>query len=132
MKTKIKNCLITTALSILLLAAIAAFYHARFLLVAGIFQTLLANIVIHLGLTLLQHFESKYFIVEIFAEIGYVLVILLVSGGIFNWYSSTPVWILVFMGIAIYAVASVFDVFRIRNDIFSINQQLTLDKEENS
>ncbi|KLU71758.1 MAG: hypothetical protein RHS_2472 [Robinsoniella sp. RHS] len=124
-----KNCLATTGLSLVLLAFVATLYHARFLFIVSVYQTLVANIFIHLGLALLQHFESKFFIVEIAVEIGYVLAVLILSGYFFGWYSSTPLWVLILLGIAVYLIGCFIGIFRMQTDVEYINQQLELRKE---
>lgn len=126
MKRIIRNWLATTGLSLLLLAAVAAVYGGHAIFIVTMFQTGLANVVIHLGLELLKRFESSYFLVEIVVEIGYVLAVLILFGYLFGWYESTPLWILVIMGIAVYFIGCLVDVFRIRNDVDAINRQLQL------
>lgn len=128
MKHNIKNCLATTGMSLVLLAMVAVLYHARFLCIESVFQVLCANILIHAGLALLKQFESKYFIVEILAEIGYILGVLLIAGLLFGWYSSTPAWVLVLMGISVYFLGGLIGVFRIKEDVEYINHQLKLHK----
>lgn len=125
MKHKVRNCLATTALSLLLLTIVASFYQADFLCIETVYQSFGANVLIHLGLTLLQKFESNYCIVEILVEIAYTLTILIV----FGWYSSTPLWVLILIGIAVYLIGSLIDVFRIQNEVALINRQLKLRNE---
>lgn len=124
MKHKVRNCLATTALSLLLLTIVASFYQADFLCIETVYQSFGANVLIHLGLTLLQKFESNYCIVEILVEIAYTLTILIVFGFLFGWYSSTPLWVLILIGIAVYLIGSLIDVFRIQNEVALINRQL--------
>lgn len=126
MKRIIRNWLATTGLSLLLLAVVAAVYGGHAIFIVTVFQTGLANLFIHLGLEVFQGFESRYCLVEIGVEIGYVLAVLIIFGLIFDWYESTPLWILVLMGIVVYFVGCLVDVFRIRNDVDTINRQLQL------
>lgn len=130
MKRIINNCFMTTGLSLLLLAIVATLYHATFLCIATVYQAFAANLVIHLGLVLLRRFESKYVVVELFVEISYELMILITAGFLFGWYSSTPIWVLILMGLAIYFIGILTDVFRIKTDVEFINSQLKLRKEE--
>ena len=55
-----------------------------------------------------------------------MLAVLVVSGSLFGWYESTPLWVLIFMGIAVYVIGCLVDVFRIRSDVDLINRQLQL------
>lgn len=130
MKRLIRNWLATTGLSMLLLAAAATAYGGHVIFIPTVFQTGLANMFIHLGLELFKRFESSYFMVEILAEIGYVLAVLILFGYLFGWYESTPLWMLVFMGIVVYFIGCLVDMFRIRNDVDIINEQLQLRKKQ--
>lgn len=126
MKPIIRNWLATTGLSLLLLAAVATVYRGRVICIETVFQAGLANLLIHLGLLLLKWFESSYFLVEITAEMSYVLAVLVIFGHLFGWYSSTPLWVLICMGITVYLIGGLIDVFRIKNDVDVINRQLEL------
>ena len=130
MKQSIKNCLATTGLSLILLAAVATLYHARFLMVAAVFQTALVNVVIHAGLILLKRFESRYFLVEIVVEIGYVLSVVIIGGYFFDWYGSTPIWVLAVMGTIVYVTGCAIDIWQVKSDVNVINTQLRLRKRK--
>lgn len=130
MKNAIRNCLITTGLALILLAIVATIYNGQVIFIESIYQIFIANTVINIGLAFIKQFESKYFLIEIFMEIGSVIVILIISGFVFDWYSSIHVWILIIMGIVVYLIGIWIDVFRIKNDIRFINNQLIDRKEE--
>lgn len=130
MKNKIRICFATTGLSLLLLTMVATLYHAQFLCLTTVYQVFLANVFIHIGLTLLEHSESPYFLLEILLEVGYILIILIVFGSIFDWYSSTPLWVLILLGIAVYLIGSLIDVFRLSSNLTFINNQLKLSKNQ--
>jgi hypothetical protein len=129
MKNIIRNCLATTGLTLVILAAIASIYQAKFLCINTVYQAFIVNIIIQVGLVLLQKLENKYFIFEIFLEIGYVLVVLAISGFLFGWYSSIPLWVLILMGITIYAISCVINIMRINEDLEFINNHLKLLKQ---
>lgn len=124
MKKNITNCLATTGLSLILLALVAILYNASLLCIETILQIAGANILIHAGLNLLKFFESRYFLVEILLETGYVLAVLFIFGAIFGWYSSTPPWVLILMGISVYFIGGLIDIFQVNKDIKIINRQL--------
>lgn len=121
MRLQIKNCLATTGLSLVLLAIVATLYNAHLLCIESIYQVFASNVVIHIGLVLMNRFESKYYLLEILIEIGYILLVLAIFGSLFNWYSSTPIGVLILMGIIIYIIGSFIDIFRIRSDVKFIN-----------
>lgn len=124
MKKKIRNCLATTGLALILLAMVAMIYRGRFLCIETVFQVLGVSVLIHIGLMLLEKFESRYFFVEILAEVGMELLILIAAGFAFHWYESVPVWVLLLMGIAVYVIGCMIDMFRIKSDINVINDCL--------
>lgn len=130
MKNIIKICLATTGLSLIFVSLVATFYRANFLCIATVYQILLSNIVIHLGLMLLQRFESKYCIIETLVDIAYVLLVLILFGIWFNWYSSTPLGILIVIGVATYILGSFIDLYRVTTHVTFINQQLKLHNEK--
>ncbi|WP_343248754.1 hypothetical protein [Diplocloster hominis] len=130
MKKQIKNFLATTGLSLILLAVVAKLYQARFLCIETVFQAAVANVVIHAGMIALKRFESAYYLVEIAVELSYMLAVLVGFGWLFQWYSSTPLWVLVLLGISVYFIGSLIDIFRIRTDVDAINRELDLRKKE--
>jgi hypothetical protein len=130
MKRLISNTMATTGLTLVILAVIATLYQARFLYISSVFESLLANFLIHLGLMFAQKFESRFFFLEMLVEISYVLIVLIIAGFLFDWYSSTPIWIVILMGVGIYFISSLINVIRINEDIAFINRELRKQKEQ--
>lgn len=124
MKTFIKNTLATTGLSLIALAVIAKLSNANYLFLSSVFETLLANILIHVGLILIRKIECKFFIIESLAEASYILLVVIVCGYFFGWYSSTPPWILTMMSLIIYIAGCTVGVLRINDDLREINKEL--------
>jgi hypothetical protein len=116
----------TTGLTLIILALIASLYQAKFLFVSSVYQSFIVNILIHFGLILVQKFESKYFIIEFIFEIGFILGLLVAFGFLFKWYSSTPLWVVILMGIVIYLLGCLVNIIKIKDDISYINKQLEL------
>lgn len=129
MKNKIKNCLSTTCIALILLSMTANIYRAQFLCIDTVYQILAANVMIHLVFSLLKQFESKYYFIEIFIEVGSMLLILIISGVIFKWFTSIPVPVLIIMGLATYLIGGLIDIFNIRKDLKFINNQLELSRK---
>lgn len=124
MKKLFVNCLATTALTLLILAAFAYTQQMRFIIVTGVFQDFFANAVIHIGLYFVGKIESRYFFLELLVEIGYALTVLIICGYAFDWYSSTPLGVVILMGIVIYAIGCFINVMKIRDDLGAINKEL--------
>ncbi|HOQ16652.1 MAG TPA: hypothetical protein PLL17_06670 [Defluviitaleaceae bacterium] len=124
MKEKIKNCLASTALSLILLCVLASIYEGRYLCINTVYQVFLANIILHLTLSLLARFESSYFLVEISVEFALFITIALIFAAIFDWYSSTPLWMLLFLCSLVFLIANIIDLYKMSNKLTYINKQL--------
>lgn len=124
MQKLVKNTLATTGLTLITLAFTASFFKAECLYIRSVYECLLVNIVIQIGMIFLQKIESKYFMVEVLIQNGFILLILILSGFLFHWYNSTPIWVIVLMGIVIHFISSFINLFRINEDIAYINKQL--------
>ena len=92
MKKKITGCLATTALAILVLGIVALLSGGHFLCIETVYQILLANVLIHGWIFVVQRFESPYFLIEITLELGGVLLLLLGLVALFSWYESVSVF----------------------------------------
>lgn len=124
MKKKITGCLATTALTILVLGIVALLSGGHFLCIETVYQILLANVLIHGWISVVQRFESPYFLMEITFELGGVLLFLIGLGSLFSWYESVSVFTLILMGIIVYVLGCVIQVFQIQNDLDYINGKL--------
>jgi len=124
LRRTILNITSTTGVTLIILAIIGTLSGAKFLLINSVFQSLVANIVIHLGYILTRKLESEYVILEAALDIGYTVIVLIILGFIFHWFTSTPIWMLVIMSIVIYIVGLLLSIFRIREEIDTINRLL--------
>lgn len=121
MKKFIVNLFATTGISLVLLATIALFYKAEYLYIPTLFQTLGANLVIHLCLLLLHRIELKYPILEILLDISILIITLIVFGAIFGWFSSTPIWILIVMSFIMYGISLILNLMSMKKEAEKIN-----------
>ena len=124
MKKITVNILCSTAITLLILAVLGVFSGARFLLIHSVFQSFLVNIIIHTGLIFTQKFESSYAVLEFMLDIGYVVIVVMISGAVFNWYGSTPIWVLVIMAAVIYLAGILLNMVQVRQEIDGINELL--------
>jgi hypothetical protein len=120
----------TTGASLVLLAMIAMSYQGSAIFLGSIFQTLAVNFCIHAGLLLMRRFESQYYLVEVGLELGYILVLVVLFGTVFDWYSSAPLWVWIMLGCAVYVIGGLIGVFRIKNDVDIINQLIQKNNKE--
>lgn len=118
------NILCSTAITLLILAILGVVSGAQFLLIKSVFQSFIVNIVIHIGLLFTHRFESSYAILEFMLDIGYMEVVVIIFGAIFNWYDSTPIWVLVIMTTIIYIVGVFLNMVQMRQEVEEINELL--------
>lgn len=130
MKKGVINIFATTGLSLVLLSIIARLYDAEFLCVKTVFQVFLLNVVMHLILLLMYKIEIKYLAIEVAIEIVLTVVLSLLFGTIFNWYTSTPLFVLVFMSIAIYVISIVLNILHMKQEANEINELIQMIKKE--
>lgn len=116
--------LCSTAITLLILAILGAISGAQFLLINSVFQSFIVNIVIHIGLLFTHKFESSYALLEFMLDIGYMEVVVIIFGAIFNWYGSTPIWVLVIMTLIIYIVGVFLNMVQMRQEVEEINELL--------
>lgn len=124
----LKNTFFTTGVTILLLAFVALLFGGSCIFVKTIFQALFANICIHIALWTTGRFECEFFLLEAVLDITAIIVVILVFAFLFDWFSSTPAWVLIIMVIITYIIGSALRMFRISDDIHSINEMLKANK----
>lgn len=130
MKKGVIHIFATTGISLVLLAIIATLYSAQFLCVQTVFQVFLANVVAHLILLLMYKIEIKYFAVEVAVEIVLTVALSLLFGAIFNWYISTPLFVLVLMSVTIYIISIVLNILHMKRQADEINELIQNIKKE--
>ncbi|WMC92336.1 hypothetical protein [Kineothrix sp. MB12-C1] len=121
MRRIILNITSTTGITLVILAIIGTLSGAKFIFINSVFQSLAANIIIHLGYLLTGQFESEYVILEATLDLGYTIIVLITFGYTFHWFTSTPIWMLVIMAMVIYFVGLLLNIFRIQEEIDIIN-----------
>ena len=129
-KKTITNTMFTTGASLVILAAFSVFFGKEFNYAPVVLQIFAANIVINLGLFMLWKIEIRYLILQYLLDVAYIIVILVVFGLIFDWYSTVPVWFLAATAAVIYALATIITVTKFRKDTDEINELLQKRKEK--
>lgn len=122
MKRNIVNVFATTGISILLLSIVALFYKAEYLYLRTVFQVLGVNMIVHLGLVLIHKIQIKYVVLEIVLDILLITGALLTFGVLFDWFTSTPIWVLVIMGIVMYMLSLLLDLLQMKKEAQEINE----------
>ncbi len=130
MKRGFTNIFATTGLSLILLSIIATFYSAEFLCIKTVFQVFLLNVVVHLIFLLMYKIEIKYLVAEAALEIILTVAVSLLFGAVFNWYTSTPLFVLVLMSMAIYVISIVLNILHMKQEANEINELIQIIKKE--
>lgn len=119
------NIFATTGISLILLSIIALFFQAKCVYLETVFQILGVNLIVHFGLVILSKLELKYAIIEIFLHITLIIIMLLIFGSVFNWFTSTPIGVLIIMGFAIYIISAILSLFYMKQEAQEINALIT-------
>jgi len=114
----------TTGLAIMVLAAFIMLFGFDLHFSRTVLLTFAANIVIHLGLLVIHKFEIKYLILEVFIDIAYTTIVIVVFGLVFDWFGATPLIIMVAMAVALHLIALFANLAYIREETNTINNLL--------
>ena len=129
-KKTITNTMFTTGASLVILAAFSMLFGKEISYAPVVLQIFAANIVINLGLFFLWKFEIRYQLLQYLLDVGYIILVLVVFGAVFDWYSTVPVWFLVVAAAVIYAFAAIISASKFRKDTEEINELLQKRKEK--
>lgn len=124
MKKLLSNTLSLTGLILVTQALVHMLMRHNWMYLPTALQVFLASAVIQVGLHLLDGLELRYPALNTLVNIGFILAVVLLFGLLFDWYSSTPAWLLVLSGVGLYAVGCLIDIMRLGRDIDYINREL--------
>lgn len=130
MKKVVLNIMASTGIILLVLSAVALMYGGKAICINTIFEVAVLSILMHCGFVVTHRLDFRYPILEITADISYTLVITLLTGAVFNWYRSTPVWVLVIMVFVIYLSGCLIDLYRTKEEVRVINELLENRKKD--
>ena len=123
------NIMATTGITLVVLAMVAVCYGGTLICISTVFQALLLNIVIYVGIYILDYFEYRYSILDTGIKLIYVIAAVLFSGLLFDWYANLPLVMLIVMTVVIFGVCLCLDMLSIRDEVKTINMLL---KEKNN
>ena len=116
LKRLLSNTLITTSLSLVVLAVIVRIQGFDLFFSRGVLVAFGANVAIHLGLQLTQKFKSKYLALEVFVDVAYTTAVLIVFGYVFDLFGATPIPALVLIAASAHIAALFLNLTRTRKD----------------
>ena len=119
------NIMATTGITLVVLAMVAVCYGGTLICISTVFQALLLNIVIYVGIYILDYFEYRYSILDTGIKLIYVIAAALFSGLLFDWYANLPLVMLIVMTVVIFGVCLCLDMLSIRDEVKTINRLLT-------
>jgi len=124
----------STGAVLFLLAIFAMFKGNEAISANTILEITGANVIISIGLSLTHKIEFRYAIFEFLLDIGFMIIVIVLSGVLFDWYSKIPVWVPLAIVFLIYILFYLLDIVRVQRDIKEINKMLQKlkDKEASS
>ncbi len=125
-----KNFFTTTAITILLISAVGIITGDSTVYIAVIWQSVLINAVIHLGIIGIRKLQITYFLVESVLNIVFGIGVVLLVGNICGWFVTSPMWITLLLTICVFATAFLFNIITVKRDIEEINEKIKLRKAD--
>lgn len=121
MKKIILNIMATTGISLVTLALIATLYDGTLICIDTVFQMLGLNIVIYIGLYFMDYMEYRYALLETGLKLIYIILLVLISGFVWDWYNNLSGAVLILMTIGIFAVCVCLDTISLLSEVKTIN-----------
>lgn len=121
MKKIILNIMATTGISLVALALIAILYDGTLICIDTVFQMLGLNIVIYIGLYFMDYMEYRYALLETGLKLIYIILLVLISGFVWDWYNNLSGAVLILMTIGIFAVCVCLDTISLLSEVKTIN-----------
>ena len=130
MRNLIVNIVFCTGASLVILALFFVIFDFELIFVSTVFQIFGANIIINFGILLLRKIEIRHILLEYLLDVSFIITVLVIFGFIFDWYSATPVWVLVIMAVVIYIFVCIASIVNLRRKTKEINELLRKRKEK--
>lgn len=121
MKKMILNIMATTGISLVALALIATLYDGTLICIDTVFQMLGLNIVIYIGLYFMDYMEYRYALLDTGLKLIYIILLVLISGFVWDWYNNLSGAVLILMTIGIFAVCVCLDMISLLSEVKTIN-----------
>jgi len=130
MRRMILNIMATTGVTLVVLSIVALCYDATVIFISSVFQSFFLNIVIYIGIYILNHFEYRYPIVETGLKLVYVLALVLAGGWIFGWYANMSAGVLGLMTIVVFGICVCLDTLSLIDEVKAINVLIEQERKE--
>ncbi|MCL2067542.1 MAG: DUF3021 family protein [Treponema sp.] len=135
MKQTIIGIMVVTGAALVILAVFSILFSGETEIINArvVLEIFLTNIVIHIpGYFLRGKLEIRNYILVHFINISYLILVLVIFGLIFDWYSAIPVWLLIAMAIVIHLFVWIIFSTKIKRDSAEMNELLQKLREKQS
>jgi FlaA1/EpsC-like NDP-sugar epimerase len=123
----------STGCALVILAIYKAIAGEASISVNHIFQIFAAIILIDVSIAIRYYkIEIRSFILEHIIYVVYAILVFLIFGVIFNWYSTLPVWFFIVMTVVIDILSIIASNRKMRKDVNEINELLKKRRENNT
>jgi fatty acid desaturase len=129
MRNFVRDVFSTTGITIAILVVIGTLLGGVQLFFSTVYQSLIVNIVLHTGMIFMNKIEIKYSLAESALKIGFIFLIIIPAGILFNWYATMPLWAVMVTGLLVYFFSCFVYIIRMNNDIKFINKRLAERKD---
>ena len=130
MKKVLLNIMATTGISLVVLSLVATLYDGSLICIDTIFQVLGLNVVIYIGLYVMEFAEYRFAILETGLKLTYIMVLVLMGGLVWGWYDDLPIAVLVLMTIGVFIICVCLDAISLISEVKAIN--VLIEGEEQS
>lgn len=125
-----KDFLATTAITIILITLVGVATGDDSVKILSILPSVAANAVIHLGLYPIRNICFRYLLLEVLTEFIFVEGVILFTGYVSGWFSTTSPWLTAGLTAAVFAAACLIGIVRLRRDIEEINREIAVRRDE--
>jgi len=135
LKQTIIGIMVVTGAALVILAVFSILFSGETEIINArvVLEIFLTNIVIHIpGYFLRGKLEIRNYILVHFINISYLILVLVIFGLIFDWYSAIPVWLLIAMAIVIHLFVWIIFSTKIKRDSAEMNELLQKLREKQS
>jgi len=124
MKEWLKNLLSTTALTLIAISIYAWVTGDTSVHLLSIFPSIMANIVIHIGLLIIRWFDIKTYVIELAYEATFVIGVVIAVGCLVGWFDSFAIWLTISIALAVFAIACLINARQMKRDVAEINESI--------
>lgn len=124
-----KNFLATTAITIIIITLVGVATGDSTVKIVSILPSVAANAAIHLGIYGIRRVASVYLVLELLLEFGFVVGVMLLTGYVSGWFTTTSPWITVGITVVVFAAACLIDIVHLNRELDEINHDIAVRRD---